>query len=100
MVWASGQDASWAPSLEVFWARPTSRRPGTRWRDYISYLAWEYLGIPPEELENIAGERDVWNTLLSLLPPQPGPEEKRKRMDEWMDGWMGGCIASVSFQPC
>jgi len=31
--------------LEVFWARPTGRRPrgrpGTRWRDYISHLAWK-----------------------------------------------------------
>ena len=36
--------------LEVFRARPTGRRPRgrprTRWRDYISLLAWERLGIP------------------------------------------------------
>ncbi len=61
----------------VFWACPTSRRPRGRprtcWRDYISHLAWECLGIPPEELESVAGERDVWTTLLSLLLPRPGP---------------------------
>ena len=36
---------------EVFQARPAGRRPRgrprTRWRDYISTLAWERLGIPP-----------------------------------------------------
>ena len=40
---------------EVFRARPTGRRPRgrprTRWRDYVSWLAWERLGVPPEELE-------------------------------------------------
>ncbi|KAK0145233.1 Craniofacial development protein 2 [Merluccius polli] len=39
---------------EVFRARPTGRRPRgrprTRWRDYVSRLAWERLGIPQEEL--------------------------------------------------
>ncbi|MED6264271.1 Trafficking protein particle complex subunit 14 [Characodon lateralis] len=27
---------------------------------------------PPEELEEVSGERDVWASLLSLLPPRPG----------------------------
>ena len=30
---------------------------------------------PPKELEEVAGEREVWGLLLRLLPPQPG----------WMD---------------
>ena len=58
---------------EVFWARPTGRRPRgrlrTRWRDYVSRLAWERLGVPPEELEEVARDRDVWVSLLKLLPP-------------------------------
>ncbi|GAA6111505.1 uncharacterized protein LOC111191400, partial [Tachysurus ichikawai] len=41
-------------SGEVFRACPTGRRlrgrPRTRWRDYVSQLAWECLGMPPEEL--------------------------------------------------
>ncbi|KAK0130608.1 putative uncharacterized transposon-derived protein F52C9.6 [Merluccius polli] len=44
---------------EVFRARPTGRRPQgiprTRWRDYVSRLAWERLGIPQEELDEVAG---------------------------------------------
>jgi len=63
--------------LEVFQARPTGKRPRgrprIRWRDYISRLAWECLGIPQNELENVAGEREVWVSLLCLLPPRSDP---------------------------
>lgn len=38
--------------------------------DYISDLAWENLGILPEELVKVASERTVWATLLKL-PPDP-----------------------------
>ncbi|KAI3358431.1 hypothetical protein L3Q82_014864 [Scortum barcoo] len=31
------------------------------------------LGIPPEELEEVSGVREVWASLLRLLPPRPGP---------------------------
>ncbi|KAJ8011838.1 hypothetical protein DPEC_G00062440 [Dallia pectoralis] len=62
---------------EVFQARPAGRRPRgrprTRWRDYISTLAWERLGIPQSELANVAREREVWGPLLELLPPRPDP---------------------------
>ncbi|KAK3539665.1 hypothetical protein QTP70_011111 [Hemibagrus guttatus] len=61
---------------EVFWACPTRkrprRRPRTHWRDYVSRLAWERLGVPPEELAEVSGEREVWASLLRLLPPRPG----------------------------
>ena len=54
---------------EVFQACPAGRRPRgrprTRWRDYISALAWERLGIPQAELVDVARERDggvlCWN---------------------------------------
>ena len=62
---------------EVFQARPTGRRPRVRprtcWRDYVSRLAWERLRVPPEELKEVAGDRDVWVSLLKLLPPRPDP---------------------------
>ena len=40
---------------EVFRAHPTGRRgrPRTRWRDYVSRMAWECLGIPQEELDKV-----------------------------------------------
>jgi len=34
-------------------------------------LAWEHLGVPPDELEEVC-EREVWESLLRLLPPRPG----------------------------
>ncbi len=71
MVWASDQDASWVPSFGGFPGTAGRRpwcRPRTRWSDYVSHLAWESLGIPQEELESVAGERDVWTSLLNLLP--------------------------------
>ncbi|KAK3553138.1 hypothetical protein QTP86_031724 [Hemibagrus guttatus] len=47
---------------EVFRACPTGKRPRgrprTRWRDYVSWLAWERLRVPPEELEEVSGERE------------------------------------------
>ncbi|KAJ8012499.1 hypothetical protein DPEC_G00043460 [Dallia pectoralis] len=62
---------------EVLQARPAGRRPRgrprTRWRDYISTLAWECLGIPQSELANVAREREAWGPLLELLPPRPDP---------------------------
>ncbi|KAK3510969.1 hypothetical protein QTP70_027792 [Hemibagrus guttatus] len=61
---------------EVFRACPTGKRPWgrprTRWRDYVSWLTWERLGIRPEELEEVSRESGVWASLLRLLPPRPG----------------------------
>uniref|UniRef100_A0A8C6KZX9 Reverse transcriptase domain-containing protein n=1 Tax=Nothobranchius furzeri TaxID=105023 RepID=A0A8C6KZX9_NOTFU len=60
---------------EVFRPRPTGRRPKgrprTRWRDSVSQLARERLGIPPEELAQVAGERQVWASRRRLLPQRP-----------------------------
>jgi len=67
---------------------PTGRRPRgrprTRWRDYVSRLAWERLGIPQEEVESVAGEKEAWGGLLSRLPPRPSPPDKRTRTNGWM----------------
>ncbi|TWW57277.1 hypothetical protein D4764_08G0012640 [Takifugu flavidus] len=61
---------------EVFRTCPPGRRPRgrprTRWRDYISRLAWERLGVPPEELMEVAGER----------LRRGGEEERRGREEE------------------
>ncbi|KAK3537481.1 hypothetical protein QTP70_012107 [Hemibagrus guttatus] len=49
---------------EVFRACPTGKRPRgrprTRWRDYVFQLAWERLGVPPEELEEVSGEMEYY----------------------------------------
>jgi len=65
------------PGHFPFRARLTGRRPQgrprTHWRDNTSHLAWERLGVPQEELESVAGEKEAWGALLSRLPPRPGP---------------------------
>ncbi|TWW64333.1 hypothetical protein D4764_03G0013410 [Takifugu flavidus] len=62
---------------EVFRACPSCRRPPrrprTRWRDCVSRLVSERLGIPPDELEEVAREREVLASLLRLLSPRPDP---------------------------
>ncbi|TKS65493.1 LINE-1 reverse transcriptase -like protein [Collichthys lucidus] len=68
---------------ETFRARPSGRRPRgrprTRWRDYVSRLAWERLGVPLGELDEVAGEREVWASLLKLLPPRPDSRTSGRR---------------------
>ena len=75
MAQASVSDAPGTPPS--FLAGPAGRRPRgrprTRWSDYVTRLAWERLGILPEELEEVSGVREVWVSLLRQLPPRPGP---------------------------
>ncbi|XP_054656606.1 uncharacterized protein LOC129194983 [Dunckerocampus dactyliophorus] len=64
---------------EVFRACPAGRRPrGRPRRDYVSQLAWERLGVLTVELEEVVRDREVWASLLRLLPPRPGPGVQRK----------------------
>lgn len=58
-------------SLRGVPARPSILRPWTLWRDYIYCLASERLKVTQEELGIVAGEKEAWNILLSLLPPRP-----------------------------
>ena len=62
---------------EAFRARPTGRRPAgrprTRWRDKCLSAGLGTPEIPLEELDEGPGEREVWASLLRLLPPQPHP---------------------------
>jgi len=51
----------------------------------LSHLAWERFRVSQEERESVAGEKDVWGALLSLLPPRISGRK-------WMDGWMNGFI--------
>ncbi len=84
---ASVPDASWTPSRKVFRARPTGRRPRgrprTRWRDYVSQLAWERLGVPPRKSwRKCLGRGKSGHLCLDCCPPDPALD-KRKKMDGW-----------------
>lgn len=71
---------------EVFMARPAGRRPQgrprTRWRDYISSLAWEYLLHPQSELASVPSTHN-WGSLVDLLHYNSTPNTWLK-----MDGWI------------
>ncbi len=72
-VRAFGRDVYLTPSGGGVPACPSGKRPRGRSRDYISQLVWKHLGIPQDELEEVAREKDVWVSLLSLLPLRPSP---------------------------
>ncbi len=102
VVRAFDRDASWAPSFGGFSGFPTGRRPQGRprtgWRDYISHLAWECLGIPPEELENVAGERDVWTTLAGCH--YDTAPDKQQKMNVWMDAVFVQVLLCINEHSC
>ena len=53
-------------------------RPITCWRNYVKDLTCSRLGISPEKLPLVAGDRDAWRSQLELLPPQPQKDKRTK----------------------
>ncbi|KAI3359835.1 hypothetical protein L3Q82_014190 [Scortum barcoo] len=49
---------------------------GTRWRDYISRLSWEHLGIPLEELSKVSGSG--FHKILKCLVMNNGTHKLKK----------------------
>ncbi len=62
---------------EVFRARPTGRRPREDPGHAGGIMSPEWPGnasvSPPEKQEEVSREREVWASLLRLLPPRPVP---------------------------
>ncbi|KAI3370963.1 hypothetical protein L3Q82_023612 [Scortum barcoo] len=77
VAWASISDAPGRLPREVFQACPTGRRPreDPGHAGETMSLGWpgNASDPPPEELEEVSGVREVWASLLRLLPPRPGP---------------------------
>lgn len=68
------------------WACPTGKKPRAHpehtW-DYISWLAWISFSVPAlEELEEVPRAREIWVSLLRLLPPEIQPKERSRK---WID---------------
>ncbi|TWW77246.1 hypothetical protein D4764_12G0006360 [Takifugu flavidus] len=106
-LWHLARMPSGRLSSEVLRTCPTGRRPcgrpRTRWRDYISRRAWDRLGVPPEELIEVAGERAVWASLLKLLPLRPGSglaaeNETKREIILWLKLKLSACPATVNNQ--
>lgn len=51
-------------SVGAFGTSPSGKRPTTHWRNFISHLVWECLGIPQEHLDKRTdGRMDGWTRL-------------------------------------
>ncbi|KAI3357062.1 hypothetical protein L3Q82_015445 [Scortum barcoo] len=82
------------PSPGVSHREEASGRPRTRWRDYVSRLAWERLGIPPEELEEVSGVREGLGISAQTAASATRSRIKRMKMDGWHlnnDSLIGHC---------
>ncbi len=73
---------------EVFRACPTGRRPRgrprTRWRDYVSRLTWERLGIPRRGRRKCPGRVKSGHLCLDCCSRDPAPD--KRKMYGLMDG--------------
>lgn len=56
--------------------------------ELISFLSWKHLGLLQEVLQSAAGEREVWVSLLNLLPLQPDHREEVEDGLKGNDRWM------------
>lgn len=59
-------------------------------RDLVSQPPWEQLWISQEELEEAAGDREVWWSVLLLLLNEP--DGLKSLEDEWMDTCFQCCL--------
>ncbi|KAI3372049.1 hypothetical protein L3Q82_006910 [Scortum barcoo] len=78
---------------EVFQAcpcNPTGRRPRgrprTRWRDYVSRVAWERLGDPPGRAGGSVWGEGGLGISAQTAASATRSQTKRMKMDGWMDG--------------
>lgn len=62
-------------------------RPRACWRDCVSRLGWECLGVPPDELEQVTRAREDWASLLRLLPLRPNSGSRGQKEVIWLF-WM------------
>jgi len=64
-------------------ARSRSR---TKWRNYISNLAWSRFGLEAGEQSESAVDRELFRVLLGPLSPRFSPNEKRAQ--NWVTQWL------------
>ena len=58
--------------MPLDWEETPGQTKESRTRlDYIDSLALDHLGIPQEEVANVAWDREIWSSLVELLPPGP-----------------------------
>lgn len=69
-------------SLKIFWEKPAGWRPQTSNKGRPRNNS----GSPQVELENVAGEKNLWQEyMLSQLPTSPNFKSRRKKKEGWRD---------------
>lgn len=67
-----------------------SRHSNTEFQlEFVDGLAWDHLGVPAEELEQVTGARKVWVSLLRLQQPHSTQLLRRK-----------GSNVKIKMRPC
>lgn len=61
-------------------------KTGTSWSDYVSRLAWEHLGVKPDELEKCNWSRGSQDVPAETAAPALGKAGE--------DGWVDVCKSS------
>lgn len=49
--------------------------------EHAGEVTFQCLDIPLEELVEVVGEREVWASLLKVLPLRPSPTDRLKKMN-------------------
>lgn len=77
VIWTFDHDASWSPSLRVFQACPTVRRPQGKTQKKDPDLERLEFFLPWERVRNYCwlAANETWTCISS---------------EKWMDGWMDG----------
>lgn len=72
-------------SLKIFWEKPAGWRPQSRTSNKGRPRNTSG-SLPQVELENVAGEKNLWHEyMLSQLPTSPNFKSRRKKKEGWSD---------------
>lgn len=56
---------------------------GMNLEPYVSQVAWEHLKVLSKELDEVPVDKEIWASLLQLLPWRAGPRHAEE------NAWMG-----------
>lgn len=67
------------------------------WRDDVSHMTCKHLGVQLDELEEVTLAKEVWSSLLRLLPPQPDSGQSGRVVE---DGSTDGGMDEYNIYKC
>lgn len=78
-------NVTWVAIISKRHTRPRGR-PQPQRSHYVTWMVWKHLGVLPEELEELSGEREVWASLLRIFYcsdfcPHKLVMDKREKME-------------------